>query len=676
MSQSGLEVRLLGPVGVSRGGVPSTLPPSRKVRALLAYLALAKGPVTRTRLCDLLWDVPNDPRGELRWCLSKLRSLLDDEDRRRIVTTGRDLIALDLSDAFVDAIELERLHETGLAMVATERLSAVCDRVGGELLEGVRIDGSPQLGGWLSAQRQRYRTMHLVVVAAIARRSVQTEEVFRTLDAWLEVAPHDLSAHEVMMEALVKRGRVRDAEEHLAAAIRSFEGEGLDWAPLRDAWRTVRAASAEAGRIGATLAPRHAEAPADPSRIDARPRRRASVAVMPFKEGPADFGERRALADGLTDDIITRLAKLRVVFVIARGTTYALGERGVGVREAGQILNVDYVVSGSVRRHGTRISVLCELAETETARIVWTDEIDGGADDPFSVLDSIVGRIVAAVTREIETAECNRAILKPPSSLDAWEAYHRGLWHMYKFNAPDNREAQQFFQNAVRLDPTFARAYAGLSFTHFQNAFLELTRDRERQIGLAFETAGQSLSADDQDPAAHWAMGRALWLRGVQDESVAELTRSVELSPNFALGHYTLGFVHSQSGDPRSAIDATNYSRELSPFDPLQFAMLASRALAHVRLGQLDHAVEWALKATARPNAHTHILAIAAECLALADRVEDARSFVARARDRVPDYTVEEFLRAFRFTPDAATLFREGARRIGFDGASRLGRSG
>ena len=126
----------------------------------------------------------------------------------------------------------------------------------------------------------------------------------------------------------------------------------------------------------------------------------------------------------------------------------------------------------------------------------------------------------------------------------------------------------------------------------------------------------------------------------------------------------------------RSRIRATNHSRELSPFDPLQFAMLASRALAHVRLGQLDQAVEWALKATARPNAHTHILAIAAECLALTDRLDDARSFVVRARDRVPDYTVEEFLRAFRFTPDAATLFREGARRIGFDGASRPGRSG
>src|SRR5262249_27610967 len=114
------------------------------------------------------------------------------------------------------------------------------------------------------------------------------------------------------------------------------------------------------------------------------------------------------------------------------------------------------------------------------------------------------------------------------------------------------------------------------------------------------------------------------------------------------------------------AIDATNHSRELSPFDPLQFAMLASRALAHVRLGQLDEAAEWAQKATVRPNAHVHILAIAAECLALASRKEDARRYVARLRERAPGYTVEDFLRAFRFPSDITKLLRSHASEIDF----------
>jgi DNA-binding SARP family transcriptional activator len=655
MTDSGLQLRLLGPVAVARSGVAIALPRSRKVRALLAYLVLAKGPVSRSRLCALLWDVPNDPRGELRWCLSKLRGVLDDGDRRRVVTSGQDLIALDLSDCQLDTLEVERVLQAGIAQASSDELGHVCEQFGGDLLDGLQIDG-PEFTGWLAAQRQRFRAAHIAVLGELSARSSASGEVFRHLERWLELAPFDQRAHGVMIESLVKYGRRRDAEQHVAATIRAFEREGIDWSPLREVWQAARTATAEPPRI---------ELAATPPAEEPRARRRASVAVMPFIERAP--GEKGAIAHGLTEDVITQLAKLRLLFVIARGTVYALGERGVDAQEAGRILHVEYVVSGSVRRRDGRISVVVELAETRDARIVWMDELEGVAEDTFSVPDAIVDRIVAAIAEEVEAAECDRAILKPPSSLDAWEAYHRGLWHMYKFTGADNHSAQQYFRGALTLDPTFARAHSGLSFTHFQNAFLNLTPDRDAQIALALETAGQSLGADDRDPAAHWAMGRALWLRGEQRESFAELERSIELSPNFALGHYTLGFVHSQTGDPKIAIQATDTSRQLSPFDPLQFGMLASRAVAHVRLGEIEEAAEWAVKAAARPNAHAHILAIAAECLALANRRDEARGFASRVRERLPGYNVEDFLRAFRFPRETQVLFRYGARQIGFD---------
>jgi DNA-binding SARP family transcriptional activator len=655
-SDPGLVVRVLGPLAVSRDGAPVTLPPSRKVRGLLAFLVLSPDPLSRSRLCDLLWDVPNDPRGELRWCLSKLRSVLDHPERRRVVTSD-DRVALDLSDCRVDVVEIDKAVQAGIEHAEHAHLSALCDLFGGDLLEGVEIDGNPQFTGWLTAQRSRYRAMHVTVLDALATRSPSFDERFRRLDVWLQLAPFDARAHEVMLDALMKCGRLRDAEDHLAATIQSFEQEGVDWLPLREGWRAKREAVSPAPRI---------EAP--PAVVEGRARRRASIAVMPFVDRMAGPSERGRVADALTEDIIMQLAKLRVLFVIARGTVFALGDRGIGAEEGGRILNVDYVASGSVRREaGDRITVAVELADAHNGRIVWTDTLDGVADETFSVLDTIVERIVAAIAEEIEATESQRAVLKPPSSLDAWEAYHRGLWHMYKFTGSDNRHAGEFFRAALELDPTFARAHAGLSFTHFQNAFLDLTPDRDRQIELAFETAGHSLGADDRDPAAHWAMGRALWLRGAQGESLAELQRSVELSPNFALGHYTLGFVQSQTGDPRAAIEATNYSRQLSPFDPLQFAMLASRALAHVRLGDWEEAAHWAVKATARPNAHEHILAIAAQCLALVNRLDEARRFVGRVRARLPAYGVEDFLRAFRFPPETEQLFRRSARQIGFD---------
>jgi DNA-binding SARP family transcriptional activator len=676
MSVSGLQVRVLGPVSVSRGAALVPLPRSRKVRALLGFLSLSPSAVSRSRLCGLLWDVPNDPRGELRWSLSKLRGVLDDPDRRRVIASEGNLIALDLSDGVVDAIEVDRIARAGIENATSESLADLCDRSGGDLLEGLHIDGNPEFTGWLVAQRQRYHELHVAALRALVARSpAGSNETFRRLDAWLQVSPFDQRPHQVMLEALARCGRIRDAEQHLAATIRSFEQEGLDWAPVRDAWQAIRGATGEAprgtpGSAPAIVVSAEPAAPEPAASMEGRRRRRGSVAVMPFVD--AEPGPAGRVADGLTEDVITRLAKLRVLFVIARGTVYALRERGIGAEEAGRILNVEYVVSGSVRRQNSRISVVVELVETEGARIVWTDEIEGVANDTFSVLDAIVDRIVAAIAEEIEAEECNRAILKPPSSLDAWEAYHSGLWHMYRFNDKDNRDAELLFQNAIGLDRTFARAYAGLSFTHFQNAFLDLTPDRERQIELAFDAAGHSVAADDRDPAGHWAMGRALWLRGVEGESFAELGRSIELSPNFALGHYTLGFVHSQTGDPRTAIEATNHARALSPFDPLQFAMLASRALAHVRLGELEEAVDWAVKATGRPNAHSHILAIAVECLALVNRRDEARQFVARIRQRLPGYGIEHFLRAFHFDGDTQRLFRSSARQIDFDSTAAL----
>jgi tetratricopeptide (TPR) repeat protein len=195
--------------------------------------------------------------------------------------------------------------------------------------------------------------------------------------------------------------------------------------------------------------------------------------------------------------------------------------------------------------------------------------------------------------------------------------------------------------------------------------------NREPEIDRAYEAAGQSLMVDDRDPAAHWAMGRALWLRGRHDQSVMELERAIDLSPNFALGHYTLAFVHSQSGDPHAAISSSDFSRNLSPFDPLLFGMLGARAMALVRLGRFEEAADWAVKAAARPNAHAHILAIAAFSLALSGALDEARAHAAAIRRTLPQYGVEDFFGAFRFDPNGAALFRKGAKRIGMANRAR-----
>jgi DNA-binding SARP family transcriptional activator/TolB-like protein len=662
-----LHLRMLGPMAIERAGIPVKLPASRKVRAVIAYLALAPHAVARSHLCELLWDVPDDPRGELRWCLSKIRRLFDGPDRPRVESAG-DGVSLDLSDCVVDASEVGRALEAGIEPLSVERLQALSALFGGEFLEGLDIDRNPEFGGWLTAQRRRFRAGQATILEHLAKRVPPDSEAgLRCLEKLLALTPFDQRAHENLLAALARRGRIREGDEHLAATARLYEAEGFDWSPLRDAWRAAKARPPGfATSPGGIILPSASSAivPPDVPVVPAASRR-ASIAVMPFLDTTPGSTARGRLADGLAHDIITRLAKLRSLFVIAQGTVFALGDRGVGPEEAGRTLNVDYVASGTLRREGQRLAISVELTETRTAHIVWADEYDEALDDALGILDEIGDRIVASIASEIETAERNRAILKPPSSLDAWEAYHRGLWHMYRFNRADNEQAQQFFETAVRLDSTFARAYAGLSFTHFQSAFQDWA-DREREAELAFEFAGQSMMIDDRDPAAHWSMGRALWLRRQPEQAVVELQTAVDLSPNFALGHYTLSFVSSQSGDPHAAIASSDRSRHLSPFDPLLFAMLATRALAHFRLGQYDEAADWALKAVARPNAHVHIKGIAVHCLAMAGRDDEARAIVASIHQALPNYGCDEFLSAFRFAPEAEALIRKSAKRIGF----------
>ena len=653
-------VRMLGPMAISRAGVALALPPSRKLRALIAYLALAPHAVNRAHLCELLWDIPNDPRGELRWCLSKARGLLDQPGRRR-VETAQDAVRLDLADCQVDVLDIGAAMQQGIDNADPERLRALAALFAGDFLEGLEIGRSPFFNSWLTAQRRRLRACHAAVLAHLAASLPPgLDERFACLDAWLQLAPFDPQAHALMLDALGSRGQWREGEEHLAAAVRAFEAEGLDWRALREAWREVRARRASPLQ---GPGPDDAAAPAAPENVAER-RGRASIAVMPFADWTAQAGVRGGVADGLAFDVIARLAKLRSLFVIAQGTVFALDQRSVGPEEAGRTLDVDYVVSGSLRRQARRIVVDVQLVESRTARIVWAEVFDHKLDDAFVALDEIGNRIVASIEIEIEAAERNRAILTPPNSLDAWQAHHRGLWHMYRFNRTDNEQARHFFEMAVRLDPTFSRAYAGLSFTHWQTAF-QRWGEQGPASDLAFEMAGQSLIADDRDPAAHWAMGRALWLRGQQDPSLSELRRAVDLSPNFALGHYTLGFVDCQMGDAEAAIGASDHSRHLSPFDPLLFGMLAVRALALVRLGRVEEAAGWAVKAAARPNAHVHILAIAACCLAMAGRIDEARGFLPAIRKAAPSYRVDDFLAAFRLTQETAALFRTAARRVG-----------
>lgn len=338
MSGARLQVLLLGPVRLLRDDQPVALPRSRKVLALLAYLALERGPQSRSRLCDLLWDGPNDPRGELRWCLSKLRSLVDDAGRSRVLASGNDQVALDLSDVLLDAAEVERLPLMGLDAASSEGLAAALAHFRGDFLEGTELDAAPQLSTWLEARRHTFRAHRVAVARELALRpSSDAHEARQRVEAWLALEPFEARAHQAWLRQLLHARRPRDGEEHLARTIRAFEREGIDWAPLRAWWREAARASAAAALSGGDDVARPTAKRASSWRASASTPRAttSSASCAPF----ASIATRRSCCDR---------ARGPAGFERGRGSARARPQGSVGT--AG---SVGSVVSGAPAHSGS-----------------------------------------------------------------------------------------------------------------------------------------------------------------------------------------------------------------------------------------------------------------------------------------------------------------------------------
>jgi TolB-like protein/DNA-binding winged helix-turn-helix (wHTH) protein/Tfp pilus assembly protein PilF len=378
---------------------------------------------------------------------------------------------------------------------------------------------------------------------------------------------------------------------------------------------------------------------------------RPSVAVLPFLMVDAR-PRSRLLADGLSQDVTSQLGRARWLFVAARGSTFRFRAGPYDPCDIGRALGVRYVIQGDVRILGKRIGVSVSLADGTTGAEVWANHFESDVQDVIEIQQRLAEEIVGLVEAEIEQAERERSLLRSPESLDAWSAYHRGCWHMYRFTAKDFDHAEHFFRQSLKLDPKAPRAYAGLSFVHWQRAFLELTRDRATQEQLALDLAHQSLAADSRDPLGHWALGRAYLLRNDLDQAVDELEESVAMNPSSAVAQYSLAYSLMQLGETTRSLDSNGKARRLSPYDSMTFAMYACYASNLKLIGRYSEAADFATRAARQPNTHYHVVAIASVCNVLADRREAAMAHYQRLLAAHPGYTSADYLTAFRHRPD------------------------
>ena len=336
-----------------------------------------------------------------------------------------------------------------------------------------------------------------------------------------------------------------------------------------------------------------------------------SLAVLPFTQ-VGDAGQYASLSDALPHELIADLSRLRWLFVTARGSSFRFREADTDVREIGRLLGVQYVLAGSVEVTGRRLAVTAKLSDTVEGGVIWGDHFDGKVDAVHAVREEIRSRTLAALEIAIPAHEATLARRMPVEDLDAWSAYHVGLQHMYRFNRTDNAAAARMFRRATELDPLFARAHAALSFTHFQTAFMRHTEDVSTEVGEARRHAERGVELDALDPFVNFAMGRTFWLQGDLQSSLQWLERATLISPNYAQGIYAQAWTEALSGRHPEGQRHVDLAMQLSPLDPLYYAMLATRGFTHMAAGEDAAAAAWIERAARSPGAHVLIAMIAA----------------------------------------------------------------
>lgn len=478
-------------------------------------------------------------------------------------------------------------------------------------------------------------------VFALLALLVENRERLVSKDEILEKVWDGRSVSDAAVASRIKSARQALGDDGKSQRfIRTIHGQGF---------RFVADVRASRGRSTLSGAPGEARfllgsdtAGQDLEQLSGRP----SIAVLPFRL-IGDGGSFASLAIALPAELITELSRLHWLFVTARGSSFRLHASDTELCEIARMLQVRYCLSGTVQVSDPGLVVTVELVDSLDGGIVWADRYAGLIDDVHAMREQIRLGVLAALEIKIPMHEAARARLKAVGSLDAWSAYHLGLQHMYRFNRGDNAAAARLFSRAVALDQNFARAYAGLSFIHFQTAFMRYTDELAGEVSQARRFAERGLELDPMDPFVNFTMGRTFWLEGELDSSLIWLERATSISPHYAQGLYARAWSEILVGRAEDSRLHVDLAMRLSPLDPLHYAMLGTRAFTHMARGEDEEAASWAERAARSPGAHVLIAMIAVAAHALKGDVARATLWAANVRERNSTLSREDFSRAF-----------------------------
>ena len=358
----------------------------------------------------------------------------------------------------------------------------------------------------------------------------------------------------------------------------SGEGQRLIRTIARKGFRFVGEVQAQTPRDAAHGTPTAGDS-FEPSRPALPLPDRPAIAVLPFTN-MTDDPAQDYFSDGISEDIITALSKLRWFFVIARNSSFIYKGKAVHLKQIGDELGVGYVVEGSVRKVGERVRITVQLNNVATGSHIWAERYDRDLTDVFALQDEITEAIVAAIEPQVYAAENFRARRKPPESMDAWDLVMRALSHYWRVTRQDNVVAQALLEKATALDPNYGQALGVLATSHTFSAHMGW-EDMAVATPIAERAAATAILADREDPWAHLALGGVYLFARRFDDSLAEFEAALRLNPNFSLAQGYYGLTLAYCGRWEDAVRAAQRALRLSPRDPLAATYYGIAAYAH-----------------------------------------------------------------------------------------------
>jgi TolB-like protein len=377
--------------------------------------------------------------------------------------------------------------------------------------------------------------------------------------------------------------------------------------------------------------------------------------------------EQEYFADGMVEEIITALSRIRWLFVIARNSTFTYKGRAVDVKQVGRELGVRYVLEGSVRKAAHKVRITGQLIDATTGAHLWAERFESALDDIFELQDQVTEAVVGAIAPQLERAEIERAKRKPTESLDAYDYYLRGMAHLHLGSRESIDAALGQFNHALMRDPNFASANAMAAWCYFWRKVNGWMTDRPGEIAEGARLAHRAVDLGRDDAVALTRGGHALaHLTDDVAGGIALLDRALVLNPNLASAWFLAGFLRTWNGEPDAAIEHFAHAMRLSPLDPELYRMQAGLAAAHLFAGRFDAASSWAEKAVRELPSFLMVVSVIAASHALAGRPDEAQRAMKHLRELDPTLRVSNLTDwiPIRRPQDLAT-FADGLRKAG-----------